>query len=76
MVCQFEEAAREVADEITRPRPDGETEVEDIQICLVSNANPSNIRDLKVMLTARWLPGMVDFTLVSHTYRYLIFEPF
>ncbi|XP_043190642.1 DNA replication licensing factor mcm5-like [Amphibalanus amphitrite] len=43
----FEEAAREVADEITPPRPEGETEVEDIQVCLISNANPSNIRDLK-----------------------------
>lgn len=44
----FEEAAREVADEITSPRPEGEEEVEDIQILLQSNANPTNIRDLKV----------------------------
>ena len=51
-MCQFEEAAREVADEITRPRPDGETDVEDIQVCLISNANPSNIRDLKVKFAA------------------------
>ena len=50
LLCQFEEAAREVADEITRPRPDGETEVEDIQVCLISNANPANIRDLKVII--------------------------
>lgn len=45
----FEEAAREVADEITAPRPDNEEQVEDIQILLQSNANPTNIRDLKVI---------------------------
>lgn len=44
----FEEAAREVADEITSPRPEGEEEVQDIQILLQSNGNPTNIRDLKV----------------------------
>lgn len=44
----FEEAAREVADEITSPRPEGEEEVEDIQILLQSNAHPTNIRELKV----------------------------
>lgn len=44
----FEEAAKEVADEITAPRPETEEEVQDIQILLKSNANPTNIRDLKV----------------------------
>lgn len=44
----FEEAAREVADEITAPRPENEEEVQDIQILLQSNAHPTNIRDLKV----------------------------
>lgn len=44
----FEEAAREVADEITAPRPENEEEVQDIQILLKSNANPTNIRDMKV----------------------------
>lgn len=43
----FEEAAKEVADEITAPRPDNEQRVEDIQILLRSNANPTNIRELK-----------------------------
>lgn len=47
----FEEAAREVADEITSPRPEGEEEIQDIQILLQSNANPTNIRDLKVFLS-------------------------
>lgn len=44
----FEEAAREVADEITSPRPEGEEDVQDIQVLLQSNANPVNIRELKV----------------------------
>lgn len=44
----FEEAAREVADEITSPRPEGEEDVEDIQVLLQSNGNPINIRELKV----------------------------
>lgn len=44
----FEEAAREVADEITSPRPEGEEDVQDIQVLLQSNANPINIRELKV----------------------------
>lgn len=45
----FEEAAKEVADEITAPRPDNE-EVEDIQVLLTSGAIPSNIRDMKVVI--------------------------
>lgn len=45
----FEEAAREVADEITAPRPNSEDEIHDIQILLQSGANPTNIRDLKVI---------------------------
>lgn len=47
-VALFEEAAREVADELTAPRPKGEEEVEDIQVMLTSDANPSNLRELKV----------------------------
>ena len=45
---QFEDAAKEVADEVTHPRPEGEEEVEDVQVMLHSNANPCSIRDLKV----------------------------
>lgn len=48
----FEEAAKEVADEITAPRPEGE-EVQDIQILLTSNANPTNIRELKSDMVSR-----------------------
>lgn len=47
----FEEAAKEVADEITAPRPEGEHEVEEIQITLSSDKNSSDIRALKV----KWL---------------------
>lgn len=43
----FEEAARDVADEITAPRPEHEEAVQDIQVLLSSNANSVNIRDLK-----------------------------
>lgn len=42
----FEEAAREFADEITSPRPEHE-HVRDIQILLSSQANPTNVRELK-----------------------------
>ena len=45
---KFEDAAREMADEVTKPRPLGEEEVQDIQITLKSDANPMNVRDLRV----------------------------
>lgn len=48
----FEEAAKEVADEITSPRPDND-EVQDIQILINSNANPTNIRDLKSEMVSK-----------------------
>lgn len=44
----FEEAARDVANELTAPRPEGEEQLEDIQIMLSSDANPSDLRSLKV----------------------------
>lgn len=45
---QLEEAAQEVADEVTRPRPLGEETVQDMQVMLKSDAHPSSIRNLKV----------------------------
>lgn len=48
----FEEAARVVADEVTAPRP-AEDEVQDIQIIITSNANPTNVRDLKSEMVSR-----------------------
>ncbi|GAU97634.1 hypothetical protein RvY_08898-2 [Ramazzottius varieornatus] len=43
----FEEAAKEVAGEITRPRPVGEEEVENIQVMLFTSANPIPLREIK-----------------------------
>ena len=45
---QLEEAAKEVADEVTRPRPAGDEVLQDIQVMLKSDASPSSIRSLKV----------------------------
>ena len=45
---QLEDAAREAADELTQPRPEGEEQMEDIQVLLKSDANPVQIRDLRV----------------------------
>lgn len=42
----FEDAAKEIADEITRPRPEGEEHVKNIQVMLRSEANPIFIRQL------------------------------
>ncbi|NXJ76254.1 MCM5 factor, partial [Trogon melanurus] len=43
----LEEAAKEVADEVTRPRPSGEEALQDIQVMLRSDANAASIRSLK-----------------------------
>lgn len=48
VVSQFEEAAKEIADEVTRPRPEGEEDLCDIQVLLQSNALTMSVRDLKV----------------------------
>ena len=45
---QFELAAREVADDVTKPRPEGDEELRDIQVILHSEAMSRNIRELKV----------------------------
>ena len=44
----FEEAAKDVADELTNPRPEGEEKIEDIQILLTSDANCISLRGMKV----------------------------
>ncbi|UYV70447.1 MCM5 [Cordylochernes scorpioides] len=46
----FEEAAKELADEVTRPRPDGEEQVQDIQVIFTSESHPDPIRSLKAMI--------------------------
>ncbi|KAK3802141.1 hypothetical protein RRG08_050027 [Elysia crispata] len=57
----FEDAAKEVVDEITRPRPEGEEEVEDIQVMLTSASNACSIRELKSDQMSRLvkIPGIV-----------------
>jgi len=57
----FEEATRDVADEVTAPRPEGEEEVEDIHVTLTSDAKSSAIRDLKSEEVSRLvkIPGIV-----------------
>ena len=56
----FEEAAKEMADEITRPRPVGEEDVHDIQILLKSSAHTVSVRNLKASMMAKLVkvPGI------------------
>lgn len=56
-LLQLEEAAKEVADEVTRPRPTGEEVLQDIQVMLKSDASPSSIRSLKVGPLRGWGEG-------------------
>ncbi|XP_047537214.1 DNA replication licensing factor Mcm5 [Vanessa atalanta] len=57
----LEEAAKELADELTAPRPEGEEKVEDIQVLLLSDAHASNLRELKSETVSRLvkIPGIV-----------------
>nr|QIC49965.1 DNA replication licensing factor MCM5 [Actinia equina] len=57
----FEEAAKEVADEVTHPRPDGEEEIQDIQIMLRSGSNSLQVRDLRSEHMAKLvkIPGII-----------------
>ncbi|KOC64709.1 DNA replication licensing factor Mcm5 [Habropoda laboriosa] len=43
----LEEAAKDLADELTAPRPEGEEKVEDIQVLLSSDAHSSSLRGIK-----------------------------
>uniref|UniRef100_A0A667XD49 DNA replication licensing factor MCM5 n=1 Tax=Myripristis murdjan TaxID=586833 RepID=A0A667XD49_9TELE len=57
----LEEAAKEVADEVTRPRPVGEETVQDIQVMLKSDAHSASIRSLKSEQVSRLVkvPGII-----------------
>ncbi|XP_047994532.1 DNA replication licensing factor Mcm5 [Leguminivora glycinivorella] len=57
----LEEAAKELVDELTAPRPEGEETVEDIQVLLSSDAHTSNLRELKSETVSRLvkIPGIV-----------------
>lgn len=57
----FEDAAKEMADEVTKPRPLGEEEIQDIQITLKSEANPMSVRELRSEQMAKLvkIPGII-----------------
>lgn len=57
----FEESAKEIADELTAPRPEGEEEVEDIQIMLKSDAKSANLRAMKSDVVSKLvkIPGII-----------------
>lgn len=57
----FEECAKELADEVTSPRPEGEEVVENIQIMLSSDCIPVPLRSLKSDLVSQVvkIPGIV-----------------
>ena len=66
---QFEDAAKEVADEVTRPRPEGEDEVFDIQVTLTSAKTPSDIRQLQVCISKILLKFITwEFMLLHKNY--------
>lgn len=60
-IAIFEEAAKEIADEVTKPRPLGEEEVQDIQVSLRLEANPVGVRDLKSNNVSKLvkIPGII-----------------
>ncbi|KAG1681055.1 DNA replication licensing factor MCM5 [Nymphon striatum] len=57
----FEDAAKEIADEITHPRPEGEEEIQDIQMMLTSEGHCASLRDLKSDQVSQLvkIPGIV-----------------
>jgi len=57
----FEEAAKEMADEVTRPRPVGDEEVQDIQVTLKSEAHPMSLRHMKSEHVSKLvkIPGII-----------------
>lgn len=57
----FELAARELAEEITSPRPVGEEAVQDIQIMLSSDSNSADLRAMKSNVVSKLvkIPGII-----------------
>nr|XP_020029520.1 DNA replication licensing factor MCM5 [Castor canadensis] len=57
----LEEAAKEVADEVTRPRPTGDEVLQDIQVMLKSDASPCSVRSLKSDMMSHLvkIPGII-----------------
>lgn len=62
-----------MADEVTRPRLEGEEEVQDIQVTLSSQANPLNVRGLKVSSQQSW-SRYVALLVYSATFLLLMFN--
>ena len=61
MIPLFEEAATEVADEVTSPRPEGEEEVQKIQVTMTSEGTPGSMREMSADVVSKLvkLPGIV-----------------
>ena len=61
-----------MADEVTKPRPIGEEEVQDIQITLKSDANPMSVRELRVSAECEneMLQEEIVFQSVIHSLHY------
>ncbi|KAK1118351.1 minichromosome maintenance protein 5 [Melipona bicolor] len=57
----LEEAAKDLVDELTAPRPPDEEKVEDIQVLLSSDAHPSSLRGIKPDLVSKLIkiPGII-----------------
>lgn len=57
----LEEAAKELGDEVTRPRPEGEEEPHDIQVMLKSDSRGTPLRDLKSEYISKLakIPGII-----------------
>lgn len=59
-----------MADEVTKPRPLGEEEVQDIQITLKSEANPMSVRELRVCF-------LISLAAIhSHSFAYRLIDSF
>ncbi|RWS31678.1 DNA replication licensing factor mcm5-A-like protein [Leptotrombidium deliense] len=57
----FEEAAKEVADDVTKPRDHDDEMIKDIQVMLKADCNPTSFRDLKSEYISKLvrIPGIV-----------------
>ncbi|XP_033227260.1 DNA replication licensing factor Mcm5 [Belonocnema kinseyi] len=57
----FEDAAKNVADELTAPRFEGEEKVEDIQVLLTSDGHPVSLRGMKPDVVSKLvkIPGII-----------------
>lgn len=66
----FEESAKEVADEITHPRPIEDQKMEDIQVLLTSDANCIPLRGMKVSFQRNGI--LRKYKLISTAYCFYV----